>query len=257
MNNNDPRNISALEPRDIRQYPNEIARIPERDSVAGGNSESGLSFPEVIAAVNDQTVKSSPAKPSAAKLPADRPFQLWEKEEFGFGDFVDIINPLQHIPIVATIYRNKSGDLIGMAPRVIGGALWGRMGGLVSGVVNAAVDWFTGKDVGDHIYSALFETPSKSVGDSDIAQSTDSTSKVSQIYDAIVAKFSNSSEDVPSSFGAFNDDGGFALGPSVNETALAKEDHFTVPVTVAAANSYATSGGLDEKEEPFRFRFPA
>jgi hypothetical protein len=25
----------------------------------------------------------------------------------GFGDFVDIINPLQHIPIVATIYRNR------------------------------------------------------------------------------------------------------------------------------------------------------
>src|ERR1043166_2940496 len=243
MNNSGPTYISALEPRDIRRYPNEITKIPERDSVAGVNSETGLSFPEVVAAVNDQAVNASPAKPSSVKVSAGRPFRLWEKEEFGFGDFVDIINPLQHIPIVATIYRNASGDYIGMAPRVIGGALWGRMGGLISGVVNAIVDFFTGKDVGDHIYSALFERPSKSVGDSDIAQSTDSTSKVSQIYDAIVAKFSNSSEDVPSSFGAFNDDGGFALGPSVNETALAKDDHFTVPVTVVAANSYSTSGG--------------
>ena len=257
MNNGDPRNISALEPRDIRRYPNEIAKIPERDSVAGVTSESGLSFPEVVAAVNDQTVNSSPAKPNSVKVSSDKPFQLWEKEEFGFGDFVDIINPLQHIPIVATIYRNKSGDLIGMAPRVIGGALWGRMGGLISGVINATVDWFTGKDVGDHIYSALFETPSKSVGDSDIAQSTDSTSKVAQIYDAMVAKFSNSSEDVTSSFGAFDDDGGIALGSSVKETGLAKDDHFPVPVTVVAANSYATNSGLDEREEPFRFRFPA
>jgi hypothetical protein len=41
-------------------------------------------------------------------------------------------------------------------PRVIGGALWGRIGGFVSGVVNVIVDWFTGKDIGDHIYAALF-----------------------------------------------------------------------------------------------------
>jgi hypothetical protein len=42
----------------------------------------------------------------------------------GFGDFVDIINPLQHIPIIATIYRNRTGDTLGFASRVIGGGLW-------------------------------------------------------------------------------------------------------------------------------------
>ena len=82
-------------------------------------------------------------------------FSLWENSAFGFGDFLDIINPLQHIPIVATLYRNMTGDQIGLAPRVIGGALWGRIGGLVAGLVNAAVEWFTGKDIGDHIYVAL------------------------------------------------------------------------------------------------------
>jgi hypothetical protein len=46
-----------------------------------------------------------------------------------------------------------TGDRLGMAPRVIGGALWGRIGGFVAGLVNSVVEWFTGKDIGDHIYA--------------------------------------------------------------------------------------------------------
>lgn len=81
---------------------------------------------------------------------------LWQNEEFGFGDFLDVVNPLHHIPIVATVYRNLTADKIGFVPRVIGGALWGRVGGFVAGLVNAAVEWFTGKDVGDHIFAAIW-----------------------------------------------------------------------------------------------------
>jgi hypothetical protein len=93
---------------------------------------------------------------SAPAAKTEKPFSLWEKAEFSFGDFLDIINPLQHIPIVSTIYRNLSGDQIGTMPRVIGGALWGRVGGFVAGVINSVVEWFTGKDIGDHIYSAIW-----------------------------------------------------------------------------------------------------
>jgi hypothetical protein len=99
---------------------------------------------------------------ASAKAPQEEPNQkrisLWEKGDFSFGDFLDIINPMHHVPIVATLYRNLTGDQIGMAPRVIGGALWGRIGGFVSGVVNAVVEWLTGKDIGDHIYAAIWGT---------------------------------------------------------------------------------------------------
>jgi hypothetical protein len=93
---------------------------------------------------------------SAPVAKTAKPFSMWEKPEFSFGDFLDIINPLQHIPIVSTIYRNLSGDQIGAAPRVIGGALWGRVGGFVAGIINSVVEWFTGKDIGDHIYAAIW-----------------------------------------------------------------------------------------------------
>ncbi len=97
-------------------------------------------------------------------------FTLWQDPGLGFGDLIDIINPLQHVPIVATLYRNLTGDRIGIVPRVLGGALWGRIGGFVSGIVNAAVEWFTGKDIGDHIYSALWGKPESVEADSAVAR---------------------------------------------------------------------------------------
>ena len=96
---------------------------------------------------------------SKAASPKDRSLATpWQQESFGFADFLDIINPLQHIPIVATLYRKMSGDEIAIAPRVIGGALWGRLGGFVAGAVNSLSVWLTGKDIGDHVYAALFES---------------------------------------------------------------------------------------------------
>lgn len=116
-----------------------------------------------------------PSEPPRTAAPA-KSFSLWQNSSFEFGDLIDIVNPLQHIPIVATIYRNLTGDQLGMAPRVIGGALWGRLGGFVTGVINSVVEWFTGKDIGDHIYAKIWGEPgtastaalaAKSVGDKD------------------------------------------------------------------------------------------
>jgi hypothetical protein len=145
----------ALERSDLKRYPMEIDKIPNRGSAAAAAPERESSFPEIAAEVEEQTNQPATQLRTFSTKPA-KPFAFWQNGDFGFGDFLDIINPLQHIPIVATLYRNMSGDTIGAAPRVIGGALWGRIGGLISGAVNAVVDWFTGKDVGDYIYTALF-----------------------------------------------------------------------------------------------------
>ncbi|HXG51786.1 MAG TPA: hypothetical protein VNN77_10315 [candidate division Zixibacteria bacterium] len=90
---------------------------------------------------------------AGAAVDSKSAFKLWEGAEPGFGDFLDVLNPLHHIPVVATIYRKMTGDRIAPAARVVGGALWGRIGGFVMGIVNSIVEWFTGKDVGDHLLS--------------------------------------------------------------------------------------------------------
>ncbi|MEX2618525.1 MAG: hypothetical protein WD767_20765 [Alphaproteobacteria bacterium] len=72
-----------------------------------------------------------------------------------FGDFLDIINPLQHIPIVSTIYRALTGDEIAPGARIAGGALFGGPIGAGIAIVNAAVEASTGEDIGETVLAAL------------------------------------------------------------------------------------------------------
>ena len=69
----------------------------------------------------------------------------------GLADLIDVINPLQHIPVVSSIYRAITGDEISPAARLAGGALFGGPIGLagayVSGVVEDAADTSIGEIV--------------------------------------------------------------------------------------------------------------
>lgn len=77
------------------------------------------------------------------------------ENEFGFWDFVDIINPLQHIPVVSTIYRHLTGDEIDPAAQVIGGTLYGGPIGLASSLVNVVAEEATGQGIGETALAML------------------------------------------------------------------------------------------------------
>ncbi len=70
-------------------------------------------------------------------------------ETLGFRDFLDIINPLQHIPIVSTIYRSITGDQINPGPRLIGSTLLGGPVGFAVASANVASEMATGADIGE------------------------------------------------------------------------------------------------------------
>lgn len=99
----------------------------------------------------DPAILSFPALPAAPAKPAAPAAQ----SGFSFHDFLSIINPLQHLPIVSTIYRAVTGDKIGVPERIAGDALYGGLWGAISGVANAAFEAVTGKDVGETVL-ALF-----------------------------------------------------------------------------------------------------
>ena len=75
---------------------------------------------------------------------------------FSFLDLIDIVNPLQHIPIVGTIYRAVTNDEIKSPARILGGGIFGGLIGGISGIVNAVLAETTGRDMGGHIM-ALFQ----------------------------------------------------------------------------------------------------
>lgn len=75
-----------------------------------------------------------------------------EKDYFGedglqVSDLLDVINPLQHIPFVSTLYRELTGDTISTAAKIAGGALLGGPIGLVASVVDAIFTSETGRDL--------------------------------------------------------------------------------------------------------------
>lgn len=84
-----------------------------------------------------------------------------QSESFGFGDLIDMINPLQHIPIVSQLYRNFTGDTIRPIGQIIGGALYGGPLGAASGLINTVIQEETGKDLGDNAIALMLsgETP--------------------------------------------------------------------------------------------------
>lgn len=50
---------------------------------------------------------------------------LFDDHPMTFGDVLDLVNPLQHLPVVATVYRRLTGDVIAPAMALAGGALFG------------------------------------------------------------------------------------------------------------------------------------
>jgi len=102
----------------------------------------------------------TPAPAAAATAPTGA--HAWEEPEFSFADVLDIINPLQHIPILNRVYRAISGDTIGTAAKIAGGTLFGGPLGLVAALVDNAIEDATGKDVADQILAFLKIEPDNS-----------------------------------------------------------------------------------------------
>ena len=117
---------------------------------------------------NQLTYVEPPVAPKTGESPAASAagsgFQPFGDDGFTFMDFLDIINPLQHLPVISNIYRNWSGDTIDPIPRIGGGALFGGPIGAIVSLVNVILDETTGKDIGDHVLAFLEgEEPAQNV----------------------------------------------------------------------------------------------
>jgi nitrogenase molybdenum-iron protein alpha/beta subunit len=75
--------------------------------------------------------------------------------DFSFDDLLDIVNPLQHIPVISTLYRAITGDKIGTPEKIAGDTLYGGLVGLFASLGDAAFKEITGKDVGDTVLAFL------------------------------------------------------------------------------------------------------
>src|SRR5215475_9963257 len=86
------------------------------------------------------------ASVSASSKPA-------EQHSGFFHHLLDVINPLQHLPVIGTIYRAITGDHIGPVEKIAGDTLYGGLWGAVSSIADAAFEGITGKSVEDTVVS--------------------------------------------------------------------------------------------------------
>lgn len=112
---------------------------------------------EVGAIASENTNLVTGAKPYGASAADDT-------MSMSFDDFIDMINPLEHIPVVSSIYRAVTGDTINPVARIAGDVLYGGILGPVSAglsalgaisdeTITAAND---GKSVASTVVAALF-----------------------------------------------------------------------------------------------------
>ncbi len=83
---------------------------------------------------------------------------LGEDGKFGFDDFLDIINPLQHIPFVNLAYRALTGDEINGAAQMVGAVAMGPVSAL-STVVDLAFKSETGEGLAANGVAMVFGGP--------------------------------------------------------------------------------------------------
>ncbi len=76
--------------------------------------------------------------------------------EFGFADLLDVINPLQHVPLLGSVYRQITGDRISAPARVLGDVLYGGPVGLAFGAADMLFAEIAGQSPGDALVAALF-----------------------------------------------------------------------------------------------------
>jgi hypothetical protein len=101
--------------------------------------------------------------------------------EFGWDDFLDLINPLQHIPFVNMAYRAVTGDQIYGAARMVDVA-FGPLAG-ASTAVDLAFRDVTGESMAHNAIAAVFGTGA-TPGEEPMADVSVNTASATQLADA-------------------------------------------------------------------------
>lgn len=76
-----------------------------------------------------------------------------------FKDVLDTINPLQHIPIVSSLYQSMTGDVPSTGASLAGGALFGGPLGFAAALFNTILKSATGADLEGNIMAAIEGKP--------------------------------------------------------------------------------------------------
>ncbi|SEH68551.1 hypothetical protein SAMN05660691_00899 [Rheinheimera pacifica] len=150
---------SALDPNseNAEQQVNQLVSM-----LSGQSDTTAMSGPDAMFAALTQNMMQSmvqaaleptpeQAAAAAAELADPTPTAFADGNAPGLADALDIINPLQHIPLVSQYYRDWTGDDMGYISQVAGGAFWGGGVGVATSFVNLGLTSVMGKSPSQYI----------------------------------------------------------------------------------------------------------
>jgi hypothetical protein len=100
---------------------------------------------------------ASLSAPSATNAATATPSSAASSDEggFTFHDLLDIVNPLQHIPVVSTIYQHLTGDIPNTFTKIAGDTLYGGPTGFASSLADTVFQKITGKSFSETVLAKL------------------------------------------------------------------------------------------------------
>lgn len=123
-----------------------------------------LPLPDAIDSLTNSARISAYAPSIANPAAAVSGDDFWGEDGFSFGDVLDLINPLQHLPLVGSLYRSMTGDEISTGAQIFGGGLFGGPLGAFASAFNVMFEEVTGGEMTDHVL-ALFDGDGDGDGD--------------------------------------------------------------------------------------------
>jgi hypothetical protein len=127
---------------------------------------------------------------------------LWSHGSFGFKDLLDIINPLQHLPVIGSIYRYLTGDEPSGGARIVGDAIYGGPIGFGVGVVSTMLTDGEGRDLGERVLASVFGARGDGASATAVAQAPVSAPPAAQaqtVQPAVVASAASQTQAQPGS----------------------------------------------------------
>ncbi len=144
------RSTPVLQTAPATPQPRAVFRMIENDRMGGSVPawvKPTSAKDETLAALSGASFADEMSNALAYRTGEDTPI---DEKPFGFGDLVDIVNPLQHLPIVNLVYREITGDQIRPSSEIVGGALFGGAAGAAGSLVNVIIREETGDDLAGH-----------------------------------------------------------------------------------------------------------
>jgi len=232
---------SAVEMLQGPTFAQELETIQAKDKVQETSKAESKTAPKIEAAESLETEETT----TPYRIDNTAAENVEEDEDFGFDDFVDIINPLQHIPIVGTIYREMTGDTIKPVPRIVGDVAFGALTGslLITGaasIASAAIEENEGEEPLMMVADLFF-------GADEVPETNDAgeTTMLASLFDTEEAPGTEKAEMVVASVETTDNAVSTPLAaPKVEPVQTASVDQSVVTVASATTKGKQPFGGI-------------